>query len=105
GPTYHCPLALTMTLLRVPPTPGSTTTTWIVPCGNSRVAVDTTHAPCAMSPRGMSCAMSTIVAVVLRAITPLIAPTYPSLVPKSVVSVMIAIAGSGKHTADEQGLP
>jgi hypothetical protein len=31
-------------------------------------------------------------------ITPFIAPTYPSAVPKSVVNVMIAIAASGKHT-------
>src|SRR3954470_19180003 len=98
-----------MTSRRAPPTPGSTTTTWIEPCGNSVVAVATTQAPWATSPGGMSWARSTTTGArwlpAIRAITPFIAPTYPSAVPKSVVNVMIAIAASGKHISDEQGLP
>ena len=42
---------------------------------NSRVEVETTHAACPMSPRGMSWAMSTTVVSLLRASTPLTAPT------------------------------
>src|SRR5262245_2514931 len=67
-----------------------------------------TQAAWAMSPGGMSCATSAITGggvPASRRITPFSGPTYPSEVPKSVVNVMIAIAASGKHILDEQGLP
>src|SRR5262249_47176886 len=109
GPTYHRLRARTTTSRRAPPTPGSTTTTWIEPLGNSVVAVATTQAACATSPGAMSWARSTTTGAgwlpAIRAIPPFIAPTYPSAVPKSVVNVMIAIAASGKHISNEQGLP
>src|SRR5215831_4032464 len=75
--------------LRSLPTPGSTTATWTVPFGKNRHEAASANAPARISPGGISCVMSTIVARgLIRRATPFIVPTNQSLVPKSVVNVI-----------------
>jgi hypothetical protein len=71
---------------------GPTTATCTVPLGKYRQAVIKENAPARMSPGGISCVMSTMIARgLIPSTTAFIVPTNQSLVPKSMVSVIIRI--------------
>src|SRR4051812_45784921 len=98
GPTKSCPAAATTSAARAPPTPGSTTATWIVPGGNSGAACASATAPATTSCGGIPWVMSTSCACgAIERTTPFIAPAYPSLAPKSVVKVTIGKVGPVCH--------
>jgi hypothetical protein len=90
APTRNLPSLATANAARDEPTPGSTTTRWIEPTGKRRQTRATVSRARSTSCGGMSCVMSMISAsAALDRSTPFNSPTYPSAVPKSVVSVMI----------------
>ena len=71
------------------PTPGSITATKMVPSGQYGTEERRNHAPAKTSNGSMSCERSTTGAVLRDAITPLIAATYGSRVPKSVSKAIV----------------